>query len=102
MNIFNQGFGSYQNHIFKDHLHIKTVYFQKQLDIMLLILSNGKVLKKPISSSEILFNATDEQLNNYMLLGSGAGIFWPDLNEDFDLDGYLQSELLKFNLSNLS
>ena len=60
-----------------------------------LILNNKKVLTHPISSSQLLADATEEQRSNYELLGKGIGIHWPDLDEDLSLKGFLQEEIIR-------
>jgi len=32
-------------------------------------------------------------LNNYRLIGKGAGIHWPDVDEDLSLKGFLKEEI---------
>lgn len=79
--------------IFKDGLRIKAVHLHKDLDLMLIVLNNGKILRRTISSSELLQKATEKQLNDYRLIGKGAGIHWPQIDEDLSLKGFLQEEL---------
>lgn len=79
--------------IIRDGLCIKSAHLHKDLDLMLIILNNGKILKRAISSSKLLKTATEKQLNDYRLIGKGAGIHWPQLDEDLSLKGFLQEEL---------
>lgn len=79
--------------IFKDGLRIKAVHLHKDLDLMLIVLNNGKILRRTISSSKLLKKATEKQLNDYRLIGKGAGIHWPQVDEDLSLKGFLQEEL---------
>ena len=88
-----------EGRIFQNYLKIKTVLFQKNLNLMLVVLDNGKILKITLNFSEILNHASKEALGKYQLLGRGAGIYWPELNEDFSLDDYLQDEMVKFAIS---
>jgi len=81
--------------IFKGGLRIKAVHFHKDLDLMLIVLNNGKILKHAISSSSVLKKAKNEQLNDYRLIGKGAGIHWPQLDEDLSLKGFLQETLTR-------
>lgn len=81
--------------IFKGGLRIKAVHFHKDLDLMLIVLNNGKILKHAISSSSLLKKAKNEQLNDYRLIGKGVGIHWPQLDEDLSLKGFLQETLTK-------
>lgn len=81
--------------IFEDGLRIKAVHFHKDLDLMLVVLTNGKILRRKISASTLLINATPEQLDDYCLTGRGAGIHWPQLDEDLSLKGFLKDELIQ-------
>lgn len=81
--------------IFEDGLRIKAVHFHKDLDLMLVVLTNGKILRRKISASTLLINATPEQLDDYRLTGRGAGIHWPQLDEDLSLKGFLKDELIQ-------
>ncbi|MFP4292998.1 MAG: DUF2442 domain-containing protein [Cyclobacteriaceae bacterium] len=55
--------------------------------------SNKKVLNRAISSSARLKKATASQLSNYCLIGKGAGVHWPDIDEDLSLKGFLKEEI---------
>lgn len=79
--------------IIRDGLRIKAVHLHKDLDLMLIVLNNGKILRRAISSSKLLKMATEEQLNDYRLIGNGVGIHWAQLDEDLSLKGFLQEEL---------
>lgn len=94
MSSFNNTFDPLEQVIFKNDLRIKALHIHRDLDLMLLVLSNGKVLKRKISqSSKLLKTATENQLKDYRLIGRGAGIHWPQLDEDLSLKGFLQEEL---------
>ena len=79
--------------IFKEGLRIKAIHLHKDLDLMVIILSNGKILRRTISQFKLLKKATKSQLNDYRLIGKGIGIHWPQLDEDLSLKGFLQEEL---------
>lgn len=79
--------------IYEDGLKIKAMHFHPDLDLMLIVLTNGKVLQRTISASERLEKATPEQLNNYRLVGKGAGVHWEDVDEDLSLKGFLKEEI---------
>lgn len=78
--------------IFEDGLRIRSVYFDKELDVMLILLNNRKVLERKISITERLKNASVEQLKKYEL--SRTGIHWPELDEDLSLRGFLKEEVV--------
>lgn len=79
--------------IYKDGLRIKAVHFHQDLNLMLVILNNGRVLQRTISSSHRLKGATEEALNRYEFIGEGTGIHWPSVDEDLSLRGFLEEEL---------
>ena len=78
--------------IFDEGLRIRSVHMDKGLDLMLIILSNKKILKRNIGMTSVLKNATEEQLKNFTI--SRTGIHWPDLDEDLSLRGFLKEEML--------
>ena len=82
--------------IFEKGLRIKAVHFHKDLDLMLVVLNNGKILRRKISDSALLARANDSQLHDYKLIGKGVGVHWPQLDEDLALKGFLQEELAEF------
>jgi len=71
---------------------MSSVYFDKELDLMLIVLGNKKVLKRSISMSNRLNDATLQQLQQYEI--SRTGIHWPKLDEDFSLRGFLKEEMV--------
>ncbi len=79
--------------IYKEGLRIKAVHFHQDLDLMLIILNNGRVLQRTLSFSRRLHQATEESLSHYEFIGEGTGIHWPDIDEDLSLRGFLEEEL---------
>ncbi len=73
-------------------LRIQSIYFNTDLDMMLVILNNKRVIQRNISDFKLLKNATSEQLENYE--NEGVGIYWEDLDEDLSLRGFLVNELI--------
>ena len=78
--------------IYEEGLRIKHLYFAKELDLMLLVLNNKKVMKRAISEFKRLASATEEQLHHFE--NDGIGVHWPDVDEDLSLRGFLQYELI--------
>ena len=93
MSSFSNDYDELEKIIYEDGLRIKALHFHPDLDLMLVVLSNKKVLSRSISNSERLKKATPEQLMNYRLIGKGAGVHWPDVDEDLSLKGFLQEEI---------
>jgi len=77
--------------IFEEGLRIKSVWFDKDLDLMIVLMNNRKIIQRPISNFDRLKNATIEQLKNHE--NDGVGIHWPDIDEDISLRGFLKYEL---------
>jgi Protein of unknown function (DUF2442) len=61
------------------------------LDLIIVLLNNKKILKRPLSDFKRLAQATDVQLNNFE--NDGIGIHWPEVDEDLSLRGFLKYEL---------
>jgi len=80
--------------IFEEGLRIKHLHIDKDLDLLLLILNNGKLIRRSISEFKLLSKATPAQLENYE--NDGIGIHWPDVDEDLSLRGFLKYELANF------
>ncbi len=79
--------------IFEDGIKITSVFFHKELDVMLILLNNRKILERKISLTHRLAQANEVQLKQYQL--SRTGIHWPELDEDLSLRGLLKEEMLK-------
>ena len=77
--------------IFEEGLRIQRVWFDRTLDLIVVLLNNKKVLKRPLSDFKRLANATEEQLHHFE--NDGIGIHWPDVDEDLSLRGFLKYEL---------
>jgi hypothetical protein len=67
-------------------------FFNQDLDIMLILLNNKKILQRKVSMTERLKSASLEQLQNYEV--SRTGIHWPVIDEDLSLRGFLKEEML--------
>lgn len=78
--------------IFEGGLHIEKLFFDKDLDLMLIVLNNKKILKESISQFKRLRDATQDQLQGYEI--SRTGVHWPELDEDLSLRGFLKTAML--------
>ncbi len=78
--------------IFEQGLRIAGVHCYMELDLLLIVLNNKKILKRKISLSKRLSSATPEQLQNLRLISGGVGVHWPDVDEDLSLKGFLKEE----------
>jgi len=71
MNSFINNYDTTEKLIYEEGLKINVLHFHPDLDLMLIVLSNKKVLKRAISSSLRLGQATSDQLKNCKLIGKG-------------------------------
>ena len=80
--------------IFEEGLRIKNLWFDQDLDLIVVLLNNKKIIQRPISDFVRLKNASIEQLANYQT--DGIGVHWPNMDEDLSLRGFLKYELAHF------
>lgn len=98
MNISKNKYDPIESLIFEHNLRIIGISFYPEVDLMLIVINNKKVLKRSISQvSDLLAKATEDELNKFELLGNGVAIHWPDLDEDLSLKGLLQTELVSLD-----
>ena len=88
----NNSYDTLEQIIFEQGLRIVGVHCYPEMDLLLIVLNNKKVLKRKISASARLLTATPQQLQNLQLLGDGIAIHWPDVDEDLSLKGFLKEE----------
>ena len=53
-------------------------------------LSDGRKIVVPLAWFPRLLNASSSERNHWELLGNGAGIHWPDVDEDLSVSGLLR------------
>ena len=56
---------------------------------LIVSLVDGRVISVPLSWFPSLAEATQQQRENWQILGDGDGIHWPDLDEDLSVKGLL-------------
>lgn len=56
---------------------------------LVVMLSDGRVLSIPLVWFPRLLKASPEAREHFELLGNGAGIHWPDVDEDISVAGLL-------------
>ena len=52
-------------------------------------LADGRVISVPLAWSWRLSDATPAQRANWVLIGDGHGVHWPDVDEDISAEGML-------------
>ena len=79
--------------IYSEDIRIQAIDVHADLDILLIILNTGSVLKEKISKYFSLSQIASPQLLRYELTGNGTGIHWPELDEDLSLKGFLRDTI---------
>lgn len=74
-------------------LRIARFTYFRDLDILLLILTNRRIISRRLSDYPFLFAANDQQLTEYTV--SASGIHWPLLDADLSLRGFLIEDAVK-------
>ena len=77
--------------IFEEGLRIQRLFFDQDIDLMLVVLNNKMIIKASISKFKRLRDATLEQLQHYEI--SRTGVHWPVLDEDLSLRGFLKQAI---------
>ncbi|MFC1976580.1 DUF2442 domain-containing protein [Chloroflexota bacterium] len=58
-------------------------------DSLTVDLTDGRTIVVPLAWSPRLWHGTPEERNNFEVIGDGAFIHWPDLDEDLSVAGLL-------------
>lgn len=87
--------------IFEKGLRIHNLIIDKTLDLLVLILNNGELIKTTLSQFKNLNQAKQDQLQNWTLISSGIGIHWSELDEDLSLKGFIKDAALTKMLNEL-
>ena len=93
MNSSQNKYDSIENLIFNEGLKISSVDFSSSLDKMFVHLNNDLVFIIPTQLFSNLKSANHVNLLNYKLIAGATGIYWPDLDEDLSLKGFLKDYL---------
>ncbi len=87
--------------IFEYKLRIRQLSVYKDLDMIIVVFNNGKLIKLKISDYPKLKKAGEKRLNNWELIGGGIGIRWRELDEDLSIKGFIKTTALNNALRNL-
>lgn len=93
MKLSSNKYDAIENLIFNQGLRINSVDFSNRLDKMFVHLSNDLVFIVPTQLFPRLKNANRKTLDNFKLIAESTGIYWPDLDEDLSLEGFLKDYL---------
>ena len=58
-------------------------------DTLSVDLSDGRSISVPIAWFPGLLHSTEQERNNWRLIGRGQGIHWEDIDEDINIEGLL-------------
>ena len=58
-------------------------------DTLSVDLSDGRSISVPIAWFPRLLHSTEQERNNWRLIGKGQGIHWEDIDEDVSIEGLL-------------
>ncbi len=58
-------------------------------DTITAYLEDGRIISVPLAWSWRLSEATQQQRNNFEIIGDGIGVHWPDIDEDIRAEGML-------------
>jgi hypothetical protein len=72
------------------------------LDILILILNNGAVVKDNLSNYSSLKNASQIQLQKWKLIGGGVGVSWANLKEDLSVKGFIMSSTISQTMQQIT
>ena len=58
-------------------------------DTLSVDLSDGRSISVPIAWFPRLLHSTEQERNNWRLIGKGQGIHWEDIDEDISVEGLI-------------
>jgi hypothetical protein len=58
-------------------------------DTLSVDLCDGRSISVPIAWFPRLLNSTEQERNNWRLIGRGQGIHWEDIDEDISIEGLI-------------
>ena len=68
----------------------RIVWMDVSDDLITAELVDGRAISVPLAWSWRLSDATQEQRQNFEIIGDGEGVHWPDVDEDISARGMLQ------------
>ena len=80
---------SLDKQIYEEGLRIKKLLIDRDLNVIILLLNTGKVIQGDLSDFFELNKISETELGEYE--NDGLSIFWPKLDVDLSLKGFLES-----------
>ena len=93
MNTSINKYDALESMIYQEGLRIQAIDIHQEMDLLLVILNTKAILRQKLSAYPKLQAATNEEIHRYEFVANGTGIYWPELDEDLSLKGFLQDEL---------
>ncbi|MBC7759619.1 MAG: DUF2442 domain-containing protein [Phormidesmis sp. FL-bin-119] len=87
--------------IFEKGIRIQQFIISKELNLIVLLLTNSAVIKVGLKHFPRFKNATKEELEKAEIKGDGIGIRWSMLDEDISLKGLIKEVAMTEALSRL-
>lgn len=72
-----------------DHLRPRITDAKFEADTMLVVISDGRILRVQLQAFPALRNATIAARGYWRLAPGGQGLYWPSINQDISLAGML-------------
>lgn len=60
---------------------------------LVVTLADGRQIRRNLGHYPRLARATPDELSHWRLIGRGAGLHWPDLDEDLSVSGLLRAAM---------
>jgi hypothetical protein len=70
-------------------LHPQAINIEYTDSLLIVELADGRSISAPLVWFPRLSKASQEQLDNWQILGDGEGVHWPDVDEDLSVEGLL-------------
>jgi hypothetical protein len=80
---------------------VKAIALTISGDTISIDLDDGRSISVPLSWYPRLYHANRKEQNNWILVGEGHGIHWPDLDEDVSIQGILEGNQSSESLRSL-
>ncbi|HIJ69660.1 MAG TPA: DUF2442 domain-containing protein [Deltaproteobacteria bacterium] len=58
-------------------------------DSLIVDLDDGRTISVPLALFPRLLNGSEEERNNWRIIGRGEGVHWPELDEDISIEGII-------------
>lgn len=80
--------------ILEGGVRARQVITDKKLNLLVVLLNNGVLIKLPLNKFPRLKKATQQQLNRWDLISKGIGIRWEKIDEDLSVKGMIKEAML--------